>query len=295
MVKRRILLALSIIASATTAVACGGGDKNPFAEFIAPYCDVFTPCCAAAGFATDGKSCRALGSLAVPAGFQKSDGDACLTDLRAAAMTADFCKTGDSQIASCQVAFGHHADKAPGDACSTDSDCAPSAEGSVVCTFATSGSICQVRIAGAENDTPCVGTTGGDVPFEPPTSSTTPARGYLCDMGDGLRCTGTACVRLKPVGAACSIGVQECAVTAFCEYATMTCVARKNAGDMCGDSSYECVAGTTCGFSSTCVAKGDLGASCQIAAECLSNGCTGGVCAEPENLGLLLLCGSTNP
>lgn len=295
MAKRRVVFALALATGGTTAVACGGGGNNQYAEFVAAYCDVFTPCCAAAGFATDGKLCRSEGAAFPPPGFQKSAGDACVNDLRAAAATADFCKTGDSTITSCQSLFGHNADKAPGDACTTDSDCAPSTDGSVVCTYATNGSICQVRIAGAQNDTPCVGTTGGDVPFEPPTSSTTPARGYLCDRGDGLRCDGTACVPLKPVGAACTIDVQECATTAFCEYATLTCVARKNAGEACGDSSYECVMGTTCGFSNTCVAQGDLGASCQIDAECLSQSCQGGVCAEPQNLGLLLICGSANP
>ena len=45
----------------------------------------------------------------------------------------------------------------------------------------------------------------------------------------------------------------------------------------------------------TCVAKGGIGASCQLEAECLSNSCQGGVCTEPENLGLLLVCGAANP
>jgi len=294
MAKRRIVLALALVAGGTTAIACGG-DGNQYAAFMAAYCDVFTPCCAAAGYATDGKLCRAEGMLSPPSGFQKSAGDACLQDLRAAAATADFCKTGDSQITSCQTVFGHHADKAPGDACSTDSDCAPSADGSVVCAFSTAGSICQVRTKGAENDTPCVGTTGGDVPFEPSSSSTTPARGFLCDWGDGLRCDGTACVRLKSLGDACTIGVQECAASAFCDFATATCAVRKNVGESCGDGSYECVMGTTCGANMTCVAQGAIGATCQIEAECLSLACQGGVCTEAENLGLLLLCGSANP
>ena len=110
-----------------------------------------------------------------------------------------------------------------------------------------------------------------------------------------MRCDGTACVRLKPVGAACTIEVQECAATAFCDFATTTCTVRKNAGDACGDSSYECAMGTTCGRNMTCVAVGGIGAACQVETECLSLNCNGGVCADAENLGLLLVCGSANP
>jgi len=304
MVKRSGVLALAFVAGGTTAVSCGGDggggnqsiDRMAFMEFVAAYCDVFTPCCAAGGFATDGTLCRMQGTVSPPSGFQKQAGDACLNDLRAAAATADFCVTGDSPVTSCQTVWGHHADKAPGQACTTHSDCAPSAEGSVVCTYAMGkGTICQVRTAGAENDTPCVGTIGTDVGFEPSSSSVTPDRGFVCDWGDGLRCDGTACVRLKPVGATCSLSFYECAATAFCETATMTCLERKNAGGPCGTGSYECAMGTTCGSNRTCVTKGGVGASCQIEVDCLSLNCRGGVCGEPVNAALLLLCGSANP
>ena len=293
--KWRVVLALALVAGGTTAVSCGGGsDGNPYMDFVAAYCDLFTPCCAANAYATDGKLCRLLGTVSPPPGFQKTAGDACLNDLRVASATADFCKTGDSQITSCQTAFGHHLDKAPGQACSANSDCAPSAEGSVICTYSpgtTPRTICQIRIAGVENDTPCLGTIGGDVPFEPSLSSVTPGRGFLCDVGDGLRCDGTACVRLKPVGAPCTIVVRECAATAVCDSATSTCIARKNAGDACGSNSYECALGTTCGFDRSCVTKGGIGAPCQIEVECLSGNCRGGVCVETDNVGWLLVCG----
>ena len=168
----------------------------------------------------------------------------------------------------------------------------------MVCTFSTGtagGSICQVRIVGAENDTPCVGTTGGNVAFEPSSSSVTPDRGFLCDVGNGLHCDGTACVPLKPVGEPCAIGVQECAATAYCDSATSTCAVRKNAGDPCGSSAYECAAGTTCGFNQSCVTERAIGSSCLIDADCLSVACRNGVCAEADNFGWLLVCGSANP
>src|SRR5215471_9284519 len=107
MARRRVVLALAFVACGTMAIACGGGG-NQYADFVAAYCDVFTPCCAAAGFATDGKLCRAEGTAFPLSGFQKSAGDACLQDLHTAAATAEFCKTGDSQITSCQTLFGHH-------------------------------------------------------------------------------------------------------------------------------------------------------------------------------------------
>src|SRR5580765_2659652 len=113
MAKRRVLLALAIVAGGTTAVACGGGGRSQYADFVAAYCDAFTPCCAAGGFATDGKQCRLLARVSPPGGFQKSAGDACVNDLAVASVTPDFCKTVDSQITSCQNEFGHNTNKHP--------------------------------------------------------------------------------------------------------------------------------------------------------------------------------------
>lgn len=133
------------------------------------------------------------------------------------------------------------------------------------------------------------------MPFEPSSSLVTPDRGFLCGVGDGLRCDDTACVRLKPVGATYTILVRECAATAFCGSATSNCAERKNAGDTCGSSAYECAMGTTCGFDRSCVTKGGIGATCQIEAECLSGNCRSGACVEADTFGWLLLCGSANP
>ena len=80
-----------------------------------------------------------FGSLTV--GYDATAGDACLREMRAAQANPDFCGGGGGNklAPSCEKVFPRSSGgtKKPGDACSTDSECATSAQGRVSCASKT--------------------------------------------------------------------------------------------------------------------------------------------------------------
>jgi hypothetical protein len=284
-------------------LSCGGGSGGgggSATEFISSYCDLLAPCCAMAKLKSDGQQCRALlGGLAPASGYNPTAGQACIDELRAASAKPDYCNS-DRNSASCQAAFpdGSKGTTKPGEACTQDSECAPSTEGTAKCQrLFTSGAEtrkCQVQITGKEGDQPCVGTVEGNGTSYI-LATDLPPRAYLCRVADGLHCDWNthACARFKPVGADCIEG-SDCGPTAFCD-GTRKCAARRNAGESCnGSSSSECVDSAFCQASMTCVAKLGDGAACRDDEDCKSGQCVNAKCLGdvPVNLGLSLLCGS---
>ena len=59
MARGTTLLSAVVLASSAAALGCKS-NADPGAAFIAQYCDLYQPCCSAAGLPADGKACRAL-------------------------------------------------------------------------------------------------------------------------------------------------------------------------------------------------------------------------------------------
>ncbi|MFO0672519.1 MAG: hypothetical protein U0235_23400 [Polyangiaceae bacterium] len=179
----------------------GGGTASTSDAFADQFCALYKPCCSQAGLRTDGAVCKAfVGVAAAQGSYDPAAGNKCLGELRAASGSADFCGASSSKVApTCQTVYGSKGSsssgtKAPGDACSSSSDCASSPEGEVTCRYSTSDKqFCQVQIDGKEGDSPCIGTKDGIVTSYTTSSSggaPPPPRGYVCDRAKDLACDG---------------------------------------------------------------------------------------------------------
>src|SRR3982751_489879 len=122
------------VAFGVAGAGAGGGcksDDDPGAAFIARYCDIYKPCCTAAGLPGDGQACRALfASAASPrAKYEGTAGEACLTGLQQSAGQPGFCEGDIVPPSACAQAFGGTA----GSTCVQDGDCPSSPQGDVRC------------------------------------------------------------------------------------------------------------------------------------------------------------------
>src|SRR5262245_31310058 len=103
-------------AAAAVGAACKSESEDPGAGFITRYCDLYKPCCVAAGQPGDGAACRLL--FASTAGYNAAAGEACLSTLNMMAGQPGFC-TGDAPMPfTCAKAFGDIEG-----ACILDADC----------------------------------------------------------------------------------------------------------------------------------------------------------------------------
>jgi hypothetical protein len=269
-------------------------DDDPGAAFIARYCDVYKPCCTAAGLPGDGQACRALfASAASPmAKYDATAGEACLTGLQQRVGEPGFCEGDILPPSACAQAFGGTA----GSACLQDGDCPPSNEGIVSCVSTYTGGAtvrkCQVQTRGTSGSTPCVGSVRGDVTAYGGTSSgDVPDQGFLCYADDGLRCDGTACVALASVGASCALS-SDCVDGAFCDATSGLCGARKPTGAECIGQALECQDGSYCDETALrCAAQLAVGATCVDNVQCLTGNCPDGSCQPPPPIGPSSLCG----
>jgi hypothetical protein len=282
-----------------------GDDADSASGFAAAYCDLIKPCCAMAKLRTDGQQCQVVfGAFGGQANYNKQAGETCLAETRAAAGRTDFCQTLDNdEPSSCDRVFSSSGKKQPGEDCSSPDDCAPSSEGPVECesNFAVGGSQirkCQLQVKGKEGDKPCVGTKDGNSTFSNLNLEDVPAKGYVCNVSDGLRCDddNDTCVKLKAAGEECH-GDLECVRTAYCEVATDKCTDRKAIGAMCTPSfsNEECVAGGWCSETTRmCAVQVDLGATCTDDVECKSLNCVNSKCDKGlgSDIGLALVCGA---
>jgi hypothetical protein len=291
-----------VLSTILLPLSCGGGDAATAEAFVAAYCDLLAPCCAMANLPSDGAQCRTLtGAFAGSASYDRSKGEACLGEMRAASAHPTFCSEGlQTSSDACDRVFDEGGTRKPGETCSDDSDCAPSTEGKVDCraSFGTGSEVrkCQLQIRGKAGDTPCLGTVDGNATtYAGGSTSDIPARGYLCYVADGVRCdTSTGgCVAFKAIGEACGGSSTDCVNSAYCDVAQRLCVARKAIGSAC-TSSQQCVAGSTCDTTRTCVGQLADGAACTQSARCASGRCVNGTCSASSsgNLGLAFICGS---
>lgn len=260
-------LALPLVAAACSGRSEGGGDDGSdfaLSDFLASYCRALMPCCVEAALPADGAQCRALlGSTftATDYGFDETAAKECSAWLDTVNGTA-FCEgTGDFPEVCAEV-FTPEGHGAPGDGCSSPGDCALSSEGGVRCVESDAGGrSCQLVVEGTEGSTPCAWTV-----LEDGTSISSSNQGeprvYSCDVADGLRCDGTACVRLVPAGGACVLS-EECAVGTYCS-------------------------------SASCTPRVPTGSACTYYDQCLGGACENQVCGESDDLGLVLVCGGSS-
>jgi hypothetical protein len=299
MPRGRTLVCAVVVTMAAAGAAFGGckSDEDPTAAFIGRYCDVYKPCCMAAGLPADGTACRALfaSSLSAQVKYDATAGDSCIAGLQQLSSQPGFCEGDIVPPSTCTQALGGDA----GGGCLQDSDCPPSDQGEVHCiSGAMNGKAlhqCQIQTHGQLGSTPCVGSVRGGVTLYSGTSDgSIPAQGVLCDAADGLRCDGTACVALAATGEVCSSISDECVDGDFCDVTTGACAARKPIGAACIDQALECQDGAYCDAAGgmTCVAQLDIGAACTDNGQCTTGNCADtGTCAATPTAGANPLCG----
>lgn len=308
---RVFVFAVSCVA---VVVACGGGSGSTEAatsdSFADQYCATFAPCCQQANRPTDGATCKAFVTAAASGRqYDAAKGSSCLDQVHAAAAKPDFCKLANVDAPDCSLVYvSPGGGAAPGAPCKQDNDCASSPEGRVRCVTSFSGSsetrTCQVQVTGKDGDTPCVGTKDGNTTvysFSSSSSSGTqapPARGFVCNVFDGLRCDSktTKCTRIQDVGGPCDGSSNACVKTAYCD-ATQKCAPRVGDGGACGTngvSSSACVAGDYCDTTSKkCTPALADGAPCTTSTTCASNRCVNGKCdaSSDSSFTLAIVCG----
>ncbi|MBI2395300.1 MAG: hypothetical protein HYV09_37370 [Deltaproteobacteria bacterium] len=299
--------ALSMVVGGVVAgVACSSGGSDSSSEsFISAMCQEYMPCCAKAGRPSDGAQCRAFLGAFAGTGYDAAAADKCLADVRANRSSPTFCEDGMSP-ASCDGVFsgGSGGTKKPGETCSGEDECAPSAEGKVRCAslYMSGGSTikkCQVTIVGKAGDSPCVGTVDGNVTWWTTSTATDiPPKGYTCNVKDGIRCDSTTykCTTIPKIGETCeSYSSNSCTSDAYCDSSTKKCAARKAIGQPCETySSDQCVDGAYCDSTTKqCTAALADGAPCTSTESCKSRSCVNNKCAASGSgdLGLALLCG----
>lgn len=291
-------------------VACssgGGGGATDASSFADQYCDlVGGTCCPKSGKTYNQAQCVAFFSLASAEGGQYNAvaGTTCLNALQTATQEPSFCTDlGDSDDAlqtACQNVYTstNSGTKQPGEACTKDSDCAPSAQGKVTCeTHFTSGSggdaqteACQVTIrakaGGACNGDQIGNATTFSGTDDGPTSS-------ICWAADNLYCDDVAkkCATRVAVGAACTGGSTQCVDGARCDFTTQKCVALAALGAACTEED-SCVATAYCDTTGTktCTAILAPGTACTSSAQCGSgSSCTNQKCTT-QSISTAFIC-----
>jgi hypothetical protein len=298
---------LAAAVGAILFTACGGGGggggsgiSSAEADFITRFCAVYGPCCAAASRPADGQHCRdtltQFPDTILPATYDPAAGEACLKALEAASSQPDFCVDMTSRPSECDRAMGVTGATAPGGDCRVVRDCAPSAEGHVVCIesarVGTTTSTCEVEIRGKEGDGPCLYTVlPSGVRMNAGVLVDVPPRAFLCYNSDGLYCNANAqCAPLAPIGDACS--GSSCVEGAYCR--ALICAAPTPAGATCDPLVDGCVDGMYCdSLTSACQPRRAKGEGCLTSVQCLSGNCSDRFCGDgPGDAALNFFCGS---
>jgi hypothetical protein len=279
-------------------------------SFVDQYCALVAPCCSTqAGLTSD--CAQAVTSAGQQAKYDATAGTACLAALMVQKSDANFCgglaviigsSTPWAVIPACAAAFQSAGVTAAGQACNTDSDCAPGPNGGAICLTTpvpgdgvppTFMKTCQL-LTGKVGDA-CFGTysDGGTEFFN------SSLGGAICDQSQGVMCdaqfstavgspVGTSlCVAGGAPGASCSSNYMCDPAAAYCNFAAGgICVTRLPLGATCTGTLFsECAGSAYCNDTSKkCTALGGAGAACSLSAspsDCLSGFCNGGTCTSP--------------
>jgi hypothetical protein len=311
----RTILSIAGVGSALlgNALGCGGSGSGNGAtlaagkdDFIAKYCAEYAPCCAKVNRPSDGATCRIFFSALTPPNYNAAAANDCLTEVHAAAASPTFCDgLSNASEPSCSKVFDSASGTLqPGEPCTQDEECAPSAEGKVTCmsVFNNGAEIrkCQVQIAGKAGDSPCAGTVDGNITyysFSGPVTDVAP-KAYLCDVATAVYCDSSSrkCTAIGMLGDTCTTnsGQYTCVKAAYCDFTTRTCTATKAVGEACHSFPQECSVGNYCDDATMkcAVALAD-GTACMSSLTCASKTCVNGKCAKPgsSDFGLALICG----
>lgn len=309
---KRVLGAVSSAILVLLAVACGGDDDDDAqSQFVHDYCELQTAtCCQQSGKTYDAQACETLLLFGSPSGFDRSAGDHCIAALRAANPSPTFCTDHGGKTVSdaCDTVFPRNGGSvAPGGACTSETQCAPVANGEAQCVFASDdfnsdARICQAQIRGAEG-VDCDGERASSG-FETTTTYTSHAPQInVCWDDDNLYCSATTktCTARGQIGGACnSADYNSCPADAYCAPkdegadAEYVCKALGKEGEAC--TPYyraTCGKGLYCHpTQKTCTAVTPAGAACSDqTGECGADAfCQEGTCSGSSGFGLLLFC-----
>jgi hypothetical protein len=313
-------LALAMILVAGLPAACGGDDEPPpssstkpkkttpttdppetlddFAsQYPSAYCAAAAPCCEKSGKNGDQDACeqatfQQLALIKDSGSFDKTKGQSCITKLKALAGKSAACDTLAAGVPECQQAItvpSGPAGKAPGESCSSSTDCAPPAEGEVRCEEVglDPKKICQHVLPGKQDATPCVGDLRQTlVVNEDPKLSV----GVVYRCGEGLRCDASSriCIPGVAVGGDCFASF-DCTKDAYC--AQGKCAAALADGAACADDE-QCKGTSFCSSKKQCAPYLTPGAACSGDADsrCFGGACLNGKCTGDEPGATQLVC-----
>ncbi len=296
MPRPRLFFALALSTSLPLVVAsggCGGGDDGgsdgavtDSSAFAAAYCALYAPCCADLGLPIGEQvGCKTLFGAVSPS--DPSAVQACLDAYREQAKDAAFCSLTLPTPEPCKRAFPQQGGTsqgtaAPGQACSSTSECAPSAAGRVTCLAGSS--TCRV-LTHAKAGAACNGDVWdtSSLVTNAPSGDTIP----VCYRDDGLTCEAGTCAEISAVGGTCTSD-GTCATGAYC--ASGTCAAKVGPGASCAGSSGACDATSYCDQLGTkkCEARIAEGGACDTNDQCTTGYCYPDKCAKRQG-GLKLL------
>jgi hypothetical protein len=307
-VDRRVKLSLVAVGVFLGAVvACNGSSSSGGSGFVQKYCQLLTPCCAAAGLPSNGQGCQQLGSSAASEpGYDDAKGQTCLSGMQAEQAAGTLCSTIGDDIPECSEVFPQESGSTPpGGTCQTDQDCAIASGGGATCytnfQFTDGGSsqtpTCIQTQPGQPGDGPCIGNKqGSSTIYEWSGSGSPPTQAYLCDPSSGTTCDTTTqkCTALASTGGACTSD-SSCVAADYCSYSGSggQCTARLPDGAACGQASNACLTTSSCDTtSSTCTPLLADGSACTTSTQCQSGSCDNQKCSDVgAAFGLALICG----
>jgi hypothetical protein len=235
----------TVMISALSVLQAGGCARSPQDEYAGRFahavCDQMESCCQQNGLTFDHGNCVLGGAGFVQAGVDQAEihhaqydskaADACVAG--AAWLAASCLPTGaDPGIAqACGSVFV--GTKSPGEACTSDFDCAPGDEGRGKCYAQSSdgSGVCVLMYSPAQQGDTCLAQSG----MAPPRVLADCERSDLqCDQGSAT------CKPLTAIGAGCP-GFTTCVKDAYCD-ANQICAKRKASGEDCSKD-LECAIG----------------------------------------------------
>jgi hypothetical protein len=323
---------LGVIACAMLAAsACGGNTSGPgpgatssttydsgststgsnaaLAAFASSYCSLLTPCCAQFGLSAKGDQCSALVQTAgAVEGFNAALAPGCLAAARQVAGQPGFCaavaSSMSTSVPACDNIFSMGSGAAgPGQACTTDSDCAAPTTGTAQCNLqeilvdgggnALSGTC--IELLRGQAGQACIGTVTGGGTSLFFTGATSPTTDYVCYASDGLLCNLTTRVCSPPAatGASCEQD-SDCVAADYCG-ADQKCAPRVANGATCtGSTGFfmqgSCATTSFCDTATmTCKPLLQGGAPCMTNMQCSSQQCVNSAC-ESSTSGLVAVC-----
>jgi hypothetical protein len=294
----RLLLSLSPFA---LLLACSSSPSQPdtsneLASFAQQFCAYVMPCC---GQAPDPTTCESVIASDRVLGFDPRLTSACLTAMKQAAATTDFCSSLGAASEPCQAVFASVPSSGttpPGGSCVHADDCAaPTSAGFASCLApspAPDGAArnCYQVINGKAGDGPCYAEEYAGITASEGTASRA-YKSYVCHDFDGVFCNFDThlCQPFLAAGAPCDINGDSCGPYQYCASMTLpdgsfgsVCKPLLQAGASCDPSTVtneKCDFRTThCrGDTRTCTPFLPNGSACTMDEQC-DGACRAGQC-----------------